>query len=224
MSSSNTTIKNFQGASQDGVVTLIGHISGGAYNSSAGLISPISFQFDVILDGTLFPWQLNNSMLALVVSVLSDSESAMFTLNHTGNDLSKLGGSTASTILIGEAVQPLGFFTWSPTLNVTVQQPANNESNCTNSTTPGQPGTLEGNNCTNQTTGSQSGIQSAKVIVSPVQRLSDNDADDIGVFGTLSSRLTFAFDVVQPNKIQWEPILGLGSSSSGPTTNSSTPS
>jgi len=187
---SNNTVKHFQGVSTDGVFKLIGHISGGAFNSSAGMVAPISFKFDIVIDGSKFRWKLNDSKLALIASVMSDVESGSLLLNETGHDLSELGGQTAHTILIGEHVKPIGFFQW--VRNVTLS-----DENGGNST--------------------------ANIIVSPLSRHSEyedmNEDGSYGPLGQFSADLAFSVDAVQPQLIEWDPVIGVGKSSKVPAPN-----
>jgi len=115
----NATVKNFQGKSTDGVFMIIGHISGGVFTlPSAGQILPISFKFDVVIDGSKFHYTLNGSRLAVVASVQSESQSRIATLDDNGNDVTSSGGQRAKTIQLGAAANPMGFFTWAPTVLV----------------------------------------------------------------------------------------------------------
>lgn len=169
--SNGVTVKNFQGVSGDGVFMLVGHISGGQFSYGSNTVRPISFKFDVIINGNAFGYTLNHSCLAVVASVQSETATATFLLNANGTHEDD-GGEFAETIQLGTNASPVGFFTWSRTVTV-------------------NDGT------------------SANIITSPLyhdDRDDDDEEDD-----QVTKRVTFAVDYQQPSKIEWDPVLGVGS-------------
>jgi len=109
-------VQSFECASLDGVFALIGHISGAAFGSAAGVVTPLSIKFEVAINSTSFKYLLSNSQLALTASLIADANVHM--IDEAGVDISAVGGMHARSVVLNAATGPSGFLSWTPAASV----------------------------------------------------------------------------------------------------------